>query len=91
MTKSSDSKQLAVVHTPYINESNTMEEHTDVYVLMTDGDGTMRSIDEPFGVAVTSEAEAIKFVKNGGIGYTHSYMKVRIFENKDDAIEWAFK
>ena len=62
-----------------------------VYVLLSDGDGTMRSSDTPFGVAVTTEAEAERFVKEGKVGYTHSYAKVRVFDNKDDGIKWAFK
>lgn len=57
-----------------------------VYILLADGDGTMRSIDTPFGVAVTSREEAERFVKEGGFGYSHSYESVTIFDNKDDAI-----
>lgn len=56
-----------------------------VYVLLADGDGTMRSIDEPWGVAVTTEEEARRYVKRGGIGYSHSYTKVRVFERYGDA------
>ena len=62
-----------------------------VYVLMADGDGSMRSRDEPFGVGVTTKEEAERFVQEGGVGYTHSYRKIEIFENKDDAITWTFK
>jgi hypothetical protein len=62
-----------------------------VYVLLSDGDGTMRSSDTPFSVAVTTETEAERFVKEGKVGYTHSYAKVRVFDNKDDGIKWAFK
>lgn len=64
----------------------------EVYVLLADGDGTtMRSIDTPFGVAVTTEVEAGRFVKEGHVGYTHSYAKIRIFTDKDEAIKWAFQ
>ena len=64
-----------------------------VYVLLCNSDGTMRSIgyNEPFGVAVTSEEEAKRYVKEGGVGYDHSYEKLAIFENKDEAIDWEFK
>lgn len=62
----------------------------EVYVLMCDSDGTMHSIDRPFGVAVSSEDEAKRFVKEGKFGYTHSYEKLFIFDNKDDAIKWRF-
>jgi hypothetical protein len=66
-----------------------MEEY--VYILLADGDGTMRSIDEPFGVAVRTEEEAKAFVANGKVGYTHSYTKVRIFDKAQDGIDWKFK
>lgn len=59
---------------------------TEVYILMADCDGTMRSRDVPIGVAVTSKEEAERFVKEGGIGYTHAYEKVRIFTDKDAAL-----
>ena len=62
----------------------------EVFVLLADGDGTMRSIDQPFGVAVTTEAEAKRYVKEGKVGYTHSYEKVTIFDNKDEAINFRF-
>ena len=62
----------------------------EVYVLLADGDGTMRSSDEPFGVAVTTKEEAKRFVEDGHVGFTHSYRKVRIFENKDEALEWRY-
>lgn len=62
----------------------------EVYVLLADGDGTMRSQDEPFGVAVSSKAEADKYVRDGGVGYTHSYQKLVIFDDKDEAIRYAF-
>jgi hypothetical protein len=61
----------------------------EVYVLLADGDGTMRSTEEPFGVAVTTEAEAKRFVIEGKVGYSHSYAKLTIFENKDEAIEFS--
>lgn len=61
-----------------------------VHVLLADSDGTMRSRDEPFGVAVTSEEEAKRFVADGKVGYRHSYTKVRVFDNKDAALDHAF-
>ncbi len=57
-----------------------------VYVLKSDEDGTTRSHDESLGVAVSSEAEAKRFVEEGGHGFTHSYEELVIFEDKDDAI-----
>ena len=62
----------------------------EVYVLLADRDGTMRSSDEPFGVAVTSEEEAIRYMSEGGIGYSQSYTTITIFDNKDDAIKFKF-
>jgi hypothetical protein len=58
-----------------------------VYLLRADEDGTMRSIDKSLGVAVTSFKEAERFVKEGGIGYTHSFEMIKIFDNKDEALK----
>lgn len=57
----------------------------EVFVLLADGDGTTRSIDTPWGAAVLTKEEAQRYVKEGGIGYTHSYTKVRIFETYEEA------
>lgn len=62
----------------------------EVYVLLADGDGTMRSQDEPFGVAVSSKEQADLYVRDGGVGYTHSYQKLVVFDDKDEAIRHAF-
>lgn len=62
----------------------------EVFVLQADSDGTMRSQDTPIGVAVTSEDEAKRFVKEGGVGYSHSYVKVQVFDNKDDALNHLY-
>ncbi len=59
----------------------------EIFVLLADGDGTMRSIDEPWGAAVTTEAEAKRYAEKGGIGYTHSYDKVKIFETYEEGRE----
>jgi len=59
----------------------------EIFVLLADADGTMHSQDEPFGVAVTTEAEAKRFVSEGKFGYSHSYRKLSIFTNKDEAIK----
>jgi hypothetical protein len=61
-----------------------------VYVLLADGDGTMRSSDTPFGVAVDTEEEAKRYVKEGKVGYTHSYAEVRVFSDSNEGIKWAF-
>ena len=70
-----------------LDEPETFEE---IFVLLTDGDGTIRSIEEPFGVAVTTEKEAKRFVEEGYVGYSQSYCKVKIFTNKDDVINWRY-
>ena len=59
----------------------------EVFVLLADTAGTMRSGEDPFGVAVTNEAEAKKFSKKRNIGYSQSYQKVRIFETEKEAVE----
>jgi len=61
-----------------------------IFVLLADSDGTFRSSDEPFGVAVTTEEEAQRFVRDGGVGYTHSYIKTIVFDNKDDALKHKY-
>jgi hypothetical protein len=62
----------------------------EIYVLLADGDGTMRSVNEPFGVAVTSEEEAKQFVTESEVGYSRSYAKIRVFETFTDAVSWKF-
>ena len=59
----------------------------EIYILLADGDGTLRSIDTPWGAAVESEEEAKRYVTLGGIGYTHSYCKVKIFDSYEEARE----
>jgi hypothetical protein len=64
---------------------------TEVFILMADSDGTLRSYanHSPLGVAVTTQAEAERFVREGKVGkvgYSHSYAKVRIFDDKDEAL-----
>ena len=60
----------------------------EVFLLLSDGDGTTRSVDKSFGVAVTTEDEAKRFVEEGKFGYTHSYEKLVIFDNKDTGIKY---
>ena len=62
-----------------------MKPTTEVFVLLSDGDRTMRSVPEPFGVAVTSEAEAQRFVAESGDPANYSYQRLRLFEDYDDA------
>lgn len=62
-----------------------------IYLLKADPDGTMRSIDTPFGAAVTSKEEAELYVKEGGVGYTHSYEELVVYDTKKEALENAFK
>jgi len=59
----------------------------EIFVLLADGSGTMSSSDTPWGAAVTTEKEAKSYVKKGGIGHTHSYAKLKVFEKYDDARE----
>lgn len=72
---------------PYVYTATPVQ---TVYVLMADGDGTMKSVDEPIGVAVTTLEEAKKYVSEGGVGYSHSYQALRVFKSKDDAINWKY-
>ena len=46
----------------------------EIFILLVDNDGTMRSSCQPFGYAVEDEEEAKKFVALGG-GYFRSYEK----------------
>jgi hypothetical protein len=63
------------------------ESMKEVFVLLSDGDGTMRSVDEPFGVAVSTEAEAKRFVKKGNMGYSQSYQKLVVFDTFEEGIK----
>ena len=60
----------------------------EIYILLADGDGTTRSIDTPFGVAVTSEEDAKRFCKESNIGYSRSYTKITVFDSLNDGLNW---
>lgn len=57
-----------------------------VYVLLSDSDGCINSIPEPFGVAVRSEEEAEKFVREVRWGFRQNFTKVRVFDTTAAAI-----
>ena len=65
-----------------------------VYVLLADGDRTMRSSPEPFGVAVTTVEEAKRFLKDSikteSDQHFYGYAKLKVFTNKDDALKWTY-
>lgn len=63
----------------------------EVFVLLVDDSGTMRSKPEPFGVAVTSEAEAKAFAANKSFGYGVAYERVKIFDSTAEALQYAMK
>ena len=63
----------------------------EVFVLLCDSSGTTFSSDEPFGVAVTTEDEAKRFVADGKFGYSQSYSKLTIFESSDEAKSFSVK
>jgi hypothetical protein len=58
----------------------------EIFILLKDDDGTMKSIDEPWGAAVLTEEEAKRYVKEGKCGYSRSYTKVRVFETYEEAV-----
>lgn len=62
----------------------------EIFVLLSDGDGTTRSIDEPFGVAIETKEEAEKFVAESKCGYSRSYTKVKVFSDWKSAITWKY-
>ena len=58
-----------------------------VYVLKCDTDGTMRSIPEPFGVALTKEEDAKRFATDfKNYGYKQSYEKLTIYKSLENAL-----
>lgn len=61
---------------------------TIVYILLEDGVYNTHSKPEPFGVGVTSEEEAKKFVSAFPQG--RSYQTVRIFDRTAQAMCYAF-
>lgn len=74
-------------------EADKLEEHGSpqqrVFALLADSDGTMRSTDALIGVAVTTEAEAVRYVNEKGMGYTHSYQELTVFDDKNEALEFS--
>jgi hypothetical protein len=62
----------------------------EIFVLLADGDGTTRSIPEPFGVAVETKEEAERFVAESYCGYSRSFAKVRLFDNWEAALKWKY-
>ncbi len=59
----------------------------DIFVLLADEDGTTFSREQLFGVAVTSELEAKRFVREGKVGHSRSYQKVRVFNDIESALD----
>jgi len=59
-----------------------------VYVLMSDGDMTLHSQPEPFGVAVTSEEEARKYAQTSE---NRDYQELAIFDDQELAVVWAYR
>jgi hypothetical protein len=57
----------------------------EVFVLLADGDGTTRSIDEPWGAAVMTKEEAERYVRESNIGYSRSYTRVGVFRTFEEA------
>ncbi len=60
----------------------------EIYLLTCDADGTMRSRNDSFGVAVTSQKEAEAFVNDHNYGYSQSYEKIAIFESTEEALAY---
>lgn len=58
----------------------------EVFVLLADSDGTMHSKDEPWGVAVTSEEEAQRYVRESKMGYSRSYTRAGVFRTYEEAL-----
>jgi hypothetical protein len=54
---------------------------TTVFVLLADTDGTLRSDAEPIGIAVTSEEEAKRYVREATVGYRHAYVRVVVVDD----------
>lgn len=63
---------------------------TEVFVLLQDGDQTMRSVPEPFGVAVTTEAEAKRYVEEGRNPSVYSYQRLRVYTDYDEAVRSVY-
>ncbi len=63
---------------------------TEVFVLLEDGDRTTRSVPEPFGVAVTTEAEAKRYVEEGRDPSVYAYQRLRVYTDYDDAVRSVY-
>jgi hypothetical protein len=57
-----------------------------IFVLLEDVAGTMSSMPEPFGVAVTSEAEAKEWVSRAKHGYSRRYAELKIYPGWREAL-----
>lgn len=64
-----------------------MDQLKEIFVLLAGSAGTLRSTDASWGYAVTTEEEAKRYIKKGGIGYTHSYAKIKVVNTYEDAIK----
>jgi len=62
----------------------------EVFVLLADGDDTWSSVATPFGVAVSTEEEAKRFVREGRVGTKQGYETVTIFDNMEEAIAYRY-
>jgi len=79
--------QLVGVLEVLMDNEEKAQSTPEIFVLMTDDWGSTFSKEYPVGVAVTTEEEADRYVKDGNFGFSQSAIKVTIFENKDDALE----
>jgi hypothetical protein len=63
-----------------------------VYVLLADDDGKMRSRPTPFGYAVKSEEEAMKFTDLKNFSYQNDYEELLVFDTVEEALaHWREK
>ena len=67
--------------------SNIVIENNKVYLLKADFDGTLYSRCDSMGVAVSSEAEARKFVEESTLGYFRAYEEIEVFSTSEEASE----
>lgn len=70
----------------HLQVQNSVLRSREIFVLLADADGTTRSIDRPFGVAVSTKAEADRYIEEGGVGYSHSFTRVKVYPDKDEAL-----
>jgi hypothetical protein len=84
---SSKAMHDAIMEVKEYVEATEHDKSKEMFLLLANC-GASFSRDINLEVAVTTEDEAKRYVAEKGIGFTHSYCKIKMFVNKDDALKY---